>query len=177
MSVERLPVVGVLGSGGVEHRERAQALGRWLAGLGVHLLTGGGSGAMNAVSRAFSEVPDRRGLVIGILPSTAEGSASAREGYPNPWVELAVFTHLHLSGHGGTDPMSRNHINVLSSKVLVALPGGPGTASEISLALRYQRPVIAFLRDRGEIPDLPDAVRAEDDLEKIKEFVRENLTV
>jgi len=37
--------------------------------------------------------------------------------------------------------------------------------------------VIAFLRDRGEIPDLPDAVRAEDDLEKIKEFVRENLTV
>ena len=41
MSVERLPVVGVLGSGSVEHSERARALGRWLAGQGVHLLTGG----------------------------------------------------------------------------------------------------------------------------------------
>jgi uncharacterized protein (TIGR00725 family) len=178
MTVARLPVVGVLGSGGVAHQERAQPLGRWLAGLGVHLLTGGGGGVMTAVSRAFSEVTDRRGLVIGVVPSAAAGAASeARQGYPNPWVEITVFTHLHRSGRSGTDPMSRNHINVLSSNVLVALPGGSGTASEISLALRYDRPVIAYLRAREEIPDLPDAVQAEDDLGKVKEFVRQNLTV
>jgi uncharacterized protein (TIGR00725 family) len=178
MSVERLPVVGVLGSGSDEHRERAQALGRWLASLGVHLLTGGGGGVMNAVSRAFSEVPDRRGRVIGILPSAAEGTAcGARRGYPNPWVEIAVFTHLHQSGRQGTDPMSRNHINVLSSDVLVALPGGSGTASEVSLALRYRRPVVAFLRTRQEIPDLPDAVPAEGELGEVQEFVCEKLGI
>jgi uncharacterized protein (TIGR00725 family) len=178
MTVARLPVVGVLGSGDVAHEARARALGHWLARLGVHLLTGGGGGVMSAVSRAFSEVPDRRGLVIGVVPSAAEGAASeARQGYPNPWVEITVFTHLHRSGRSGTDPMSRNHINVLSSNVLVALPGGSGTASEISLALRYDRPVIAYLRAREEIPDLPDAVRAEDDLEKVKEFVRGNIDI
>ena len=176
MTVTRLPVVGVLGSGSVAHEERARTLGRWLAGQGVHLLTGGGGGVMTAVSRAFSEVQTRRGLVIGIVPSATPGEDSEpRHGYPNPWVELTVFTHLHMSGHSGTDPMSRNHINVLSSNVLVALPGGAGTASEVSLALRYGRPVVAYLRARDEIPDLPAEVRAESDLERVKEFVREKI--
>jgi predicted Rossmann-fold nucleotide-binding protein len=131
---------------------------------------------MNAVSRAFSEVPARRGLVIGIVPSAAEGTAAEpRQGYPNPWVEITVFTHLPMSGRSGTDPMSRNHINVLSSNVLVALPGGSGTASEVSLAIRYGRPVVAYLRARDEIPELPAAVRVEGDLERIKEFVREKI--
>jgi predicted Rossmann-fold nucleotide-binding protein len=131
---------------------------------------------MNAVSRAFSEVPARRGLVIGIVPSASEGAAAEpRQGYPNPWVEITVFTHLPMSGRSGTDPMSRNHINVLSSNVLVALPGGSGTASEVSLAIRYGRPVVAYLRARDEIPELPAAVRVEGDLERIKEFVCEKI--
>jgi len=125
MAVTRLPVVGILGSGSVAHQERAATLGRWLAGQGVHLLTGGGGGVMSAVS--------------------------------------------------GTEPMSRNHINVLSSNVLVALPGGAGTASEVSLALRYGRPLIAYLRARDEIPDLPASVRAESALERVKAFVRERI--
>jgi uncharacterized protein (TIGR00725 family) len=176
MTVTRLPVVGVLGSGNVAHEERAQKLGRWLAGQGVHLLTGGGGGVMSAVSRAFSEVQARRGLVIGIVPSAKPGEDSEpRHGYPNPWVELAVFTHLHMSGQSGTNPMSRNHINVLSSNVLVALPGGAGTASEVSLSLRYGRPVVAYLRSRDEIPNLPAEVPVENDLARIKEFVREKI--
>ena len=125
MTVTRLPVVGVLGSGSVAHEERAATLGRWLADQGVHLLTGGGGGVM--------------------------------------------------SGGSGTEPMSRNHINVLSSNVLVALPGGAGTASEVSLALRYGRPLIAYLRARDEIPDLPASVRAESALERVKAFVRERI--
>ena len=176
MTVTRLPVVGVLGSGSVAHEERARRLGRWLAGEGVHLLTGGGGGVMSAVSRAFSEVPTRSGLVIGIVPSANQREAALpRRGYPNPWVELPVFTHLPMSGPSGTDPMSRNHINVLSSNVLVALPGGAGTASEVSLALRYGRPVVAYLGARDEIPNLPAAVRAESELERVKAFVREKI--
>ncbi|MHC4507097.1 MAG: SLOG cluster 4 domain-containing protein, partial [Planctomycetota bacterium] len=135
----RLPVVGVLGSGTAPHAERARAVGQWLAHEGVHLLTGGGAGVMEAVSRAFFEVPDRRGAVIGILPGSADGAIPG--GYPNPWVEIAISTHLPLSGERGTDALSRNHINVLSSDVLLALPGGAGTASEVRLALRYGRPL------------------------------------
>jgi uncharacterized protein (TIGR00725 family) len=173
MSVTRLPVVGVLGSGSVAHDERSRALGSWLARQDVHLLTGGGGGVMSAVSEAFSGVGDRRGLVIGILPAAEGAAAEPREGYPNPWVEVAVRTHLPLRGDAGAEPMSRNHINVLSSDVLVALPGGSGTASEVALALRYGRPVIAFLGSRDEIPGLPAEVQAEDDLERIEAFVGE----
>jgi predicted Rossmann-fold nucleotide-binding protein len=44
----RLPVVGVMGSGSLSHSERASRLGRWLAGRGVHLLTGGAGTASEA---------------------------------------------------------------------------------------------------------------------------------
>ena len=169
-----------MGSATESHRERAAALGRWLAGKGVHLLTGGGGGVMSAVSEAFCEVPERRGLVIGVLPGDegefeSASPAAPRPGYPNPWVEIPISTHLPLSGRRGLDPLSRNHINVLSSNVLVALPGGAGTASEVLLALRYGRPVVAYLRAREEIPDLPAEARAESDLERVKEFVREKI--
>jgi predicted Rossmann-fold nucleotide-binding protein len=49
-----------------------------------------------------------------------------------------------LSGIAGTDPRSRNHINVLSSDVVIVLPGNGGTESEMTLAVRYGKPVIAF---------------------------------
>jgi hypothetical protein len=39
---------------------------------------------------------------------------------------------------------------VLSGDVVVALPGGPGTASEIALAERYHRPLIEI----GTLGDL-----------------------
>jgi predicted Rossmann-fold nucleotide-binding protein len=176
----RLAIVGVMGSGSDSHRERAAALGQWLAREGVHLLTGGGSGVMSAVSEAFCGVPERRGLVIGVLPGEepANGStapAAPRPGYPNPWVEIPIFTHLPLSGRRGLDPRSRNHINVLSSDVLIALPGGAGTASEVALALRYRRPVIAHLDERGQIDGLPDEAVVASDLAAVQEFVRSHL--
>ena len=110
---------------------------------------------MSAVSEAFHRVPDRRGRVIGILPSRSEGEFVPPAGYPNPWVEIAIQTHLPLSGLAGSQALSRNHLNILSSNVIVALPGNYGTSSEVRLALRYGKPVIAFLREREEIPDLP----------------------
>lgn len=110
--------------------------------MGVHLLTGGGGGVMESVSRAFAEVEGRAGLVVGVLPGYAASGEGAPPGYPNPWVELAVRTHLDARGAGGSDIMSRNHVNILSSDVVVALPGGEGTASEVTLALRYGRPLV-----------------------------------
>jgi uncharacterized protein (TIGR00725 family) len=159
-----------MGSGSEEHAERAEPLGRWLAREGVHLLTGGGAGTMAAVSRAFCSVPQRSGLSLGVLPGDAQGRAP--DGYPNPWVELAIRTHLPLRGRRGGEPLSRNHLNVLSAHVLVALPGGAGTSSEVALALRYARPIVAFVTERGEIPGLPPEVETRPELGGVCEFVR-----
>ena len=170
----RRPIVGVMGSGSDEHSHLTEPLGWWLAGHGYHLLTGGGGGVMAAVSRAFCSVPDRSGLAIGIVPGQVDptnGRHTPPAGYPNACVELTVTTHLPLSGERGAKPMSRNHINVLSSQVIVALPGGPGTSSEVKLAVRYARPVIAWLGPDGQIPDLPPDVPLADDLLAVQRFV------
>jgi uncharacterized protein (TIGR00725 family) len=168
----RLPIVGVMGSSEARHPRRAWSLGSWLAAEGVHLLTGGGSGVMAATSEAFASVAGRRGLVIGILPLVPAGSPASRGPYPNPWVEISIATHLPLLGDQGSEPLSRNHINVLTSDVIVALPGGPGTLSEVQLARHYGRPVVAWLFRRDEIPGLPEDVLVEADFERIKDFVR-----
>lgn len=127
---------------------------------------------MEAVSRGFHATEDRKGLVIGVLPAAGPESAWPPPGYPNPWVELSIQTHLHLSGTEGTELASRNHINVLSSDVVVALPGAEGTRSEVELALRYGKPLVAYLQDRAEIPQLPDSVLVAPQLEDIIAFVR-----
>jgi predicted Rossmann-fold nucleotide-binding protein len=46
---------------------------------------------------------------------------------------------------------ARNMINVLSSHVVVACPGGAGTLSEIALALKHGRPVILLDMDVGDV--------------------------
>ncbi len=171
----RRPVVGVLGSGSDEHRPAADAVGELLARLGVHLLTGGGRGVMTAVSRSFSETLGRRGLVIGILPCRGDDPSRPKDGYPNPWVEIAIPTHLPLSGERGTEPMSRNHINVLASDALILLPGGPGTASEAELARRYGKRVVAFLETGDFTPGLPPTVPVARSIDEVEAFLRSAL--
>ncbi len=171
-----IPIIGVMGSGTEPYTERSTLVGEWLAGEGMHLLTGGGSGVMEAVSKAFYTVPDRKGLVIGILPGMEKQDGyESLPGYPNPWVELPIYTHLPLSGPKGVDPMSRNHINILSSSVIIALPGSHGTASEIILAQKYNKPLVAFLDNRDEIPGLPRKVTVEKNFDKVKTFIKKHL--
>ena len=170
----RLPIVGVMGSGSDAHESLAMPLGIELARLGVHLLTGGGGGVMEAVSRAFFETSPRDGLVIGIVPgSVRDDCYSTKPGYPNRYVEIPIRTHLPLSGKQGTDPLSRNHINILTADIIVALPGGPGTASEIRLAIRYRKPLIVF-HDPAEDSrqTLPEEVRVTTSLESVIAFVK-----
>ena len=123
---------------------------------------------MAAVSRAFHSAPDRRGLVIGVLPGEA---GRTLKGYPNPWVEIPIATHLPLSGERGTDMRSRNHINVLSADVIVVLPGRAGTASEVHLALGYRKPLAAFVTDPGDFPNLPPDVPVCRTVDEVKAFV------
>ena len=109
---------------------------------------------MEETRKAFCEVLPREGLCIGILRgNTYPESDNTRTklfhtpSYINDWVELPIHTHLPLSGHRGREQGSRNHINVLSPDVLVALPGGSGTYSEVTLRIDYGREVILFLGD------------------------------
>jgi uncharacterized protein (TIGR00725 family) len=172
----RRPVVGVMGSSTGAFEDLAVPLGRWLASLGVHLLNGGGVATMEAVSRAFTDVSPREGLVIGVLPADLpDGSVVPRPGYPNAFVEIAIFTHLPLSGITGTDPRSRNHINILSSDVVIVLPGGEGTQSEMELAVRYGRPVIAYFGDHPVEWPVPDGVPVAREIGGVERFVRSSL--
>ena len=176
VTIHRRPVVGVMGSSSRAYEDLAEPLGRWIASLGVHLLNGGGVATMEAVSRAFTEVSPREGLVIGVLPADLpDGAAVPRAGYPNPFVEIAIFTHLPLSGIAGTDPRSRNHINILSSDVVVILPGSEGTQSEMELAVRYAKPVIAYFGDHPVAWMVPDGVPVARTLADVKRFVRSSL--
>jgi len=168
--------VGVMGSGCDEHEPLATGIGTLLARLGVNLLTGGGGGVMRAVSRAYIRAPRRGGVCIGIIPCRSERERGIpKEGYPNEFVELPIHTHLPHSAAFGMDDLSRNHINVLSSAAIIALPGAAGTASEVSLAIRYGKPVAAYAAEPTSVPDFPASVPRLLTLEAVEHFLRRHL--
>ncbi|MBI5428032.1 MAG: LOG family protein [Nitrospinae bacterium] len=142
-------MAGVIGSGSDPCENLSRPLGQWLAKKGFDLINGGGQGVMAEVARAFSSVPGRKGLCIGILPSELPCDSPERrkhyrapEGYPNRYIDIPIHTHLHLSGKSGKEIASRNHIVVLTADIVVALPGSAGTRSEIELALDYGKPLV-----------------------------------
>jgi len=168
--------IGVLGSGTDEHDELARQVGELLAELEVNLLTGGGGGVMRSVSRAFTETKRKRGVCIGIIPCLSERERGRpKEGYPNEFVELAIYTHLPLSGDRGKEDLSRNHINVLTCAALIALPGELGTASEVALALDYTKPAIAYSPDTSLVRHFPQSIRRVTMLEDVKQFLKQHL--
>jgi hypothetical protein len=119
-------IVGVRGGAVASEQTVANArgLGRLIAERGWVLLSGGrNAGVMAAASAGAKEAG---GLVVGILPDDDIARAA-------PGLDIAIPT-----GMGD----ARNVINVLASRVVVALPGGAGTVSEVALALKNGRPVI-----------------------------------
>ncbi|MCP4836830.1 MAG: hypothetical protein GY895_18920, partial [Phycisphaera sp.] len=121
----RLPILGVMGSGQHEHAELSEPLGIAIARAGWHLLTGGGNGVMASTSRAFTRTHPRAGLALGILRGDVDGTLLPD--YPNEHVEIPIATHL---AGGETEFGSRNHLNVLTADVVLALPGSVGTRAE-----------------------------------------------
>jgi uncharacterized protein (TIGR00725 family) len=147
-------VIGVMGGAvaGSDVLAIATELGRLIAEKDWVLLTGGrNAGVMAAASWGASEAG---GLVVGVLPGDSTAAVA-------PGVDIAIPT-----GMGD----ARNVINVLASHVVVALPGGAGTLSEVALALKSERPVVAVrcekceafetYRDRGLIRYVDDPAEA-----------------
>ena len=128
---------------------------------------------MSEVSRAFVGVEGRTGCAIGIVPTVSNDPLRPPVvGYPNPWVEIPIFTHLGVGPNAGDDPTSRNHINVLTSWAIILLPGGEGTASEARLALQYRTPAVAYLESRNEILRVPGEILVTRDFSDVAGFVR-----
>ena len=164
--------IGVMGSGSDTHNEIAAQVGEVLASLEVNLLTGAGGGVMTSVSRAFTAAPRKRGICIGIVPCCDEDHRHvAKNGYPNPYIELPIYTHLPYSADRGQHDLSRNHINILSSTAIIALPGGEGTRSEVELAVKYEKPVIAFASDETQLKTYHHAVKKITDIADVKKFL------
>ena len=154
-----LPILAVLGpSRSRPELDRvAEQVGAEAARSGWVVLTGGGRGVMEAACRGAVRAG---GLTVGVLPV-----ATPSGGYPNPWVRIPIFT-----GAGS----ARNAFNVLSARTCVAIGGGPGTLSEIALALKAGVPVIAW-SSWGLTP--PEGVSASgletvDDRERLLDRVR-----
>ena len=121
-------VVGVMGGSFADDHvlEDARHIGELIAEAGWVLLNGGrDAGVMAASARGAAEAG---GVVLGILPG-------------EDWDCIADAVHIPvLTGMGD----ARNQINVLSSRVVVALRGGAGTISEVALALKAGRPVVTL---------------------------------
>jgi uncharacterized protein (TIGR00725 family) len=171
-----IKTVGVMGSGWNPHDSLARDIGQLLADLEVNLLTGGGGGVMAAVSRAFVQARRGPGVCIGIIPCSEEDPGTPKDGYPNEFIELPIFTHLPYSGERGQETLSRNHINVLSCAAIVALPGSAGTLAEVSLALRYRKPVIAYFADDSLGNDFPKAIRRAANVDDVRRFLLQCLS-
>ena len=118
----RRTIIGVMGGADPDLPpkvlEDAEAVGRGIADAGAVLLCGGRTGVMEAAARGARSVPC--GETLAVLPGPDPDRA-------NPFMDQVVATGL---GNG------RNVINVLSSDAVIALPGGAGTLSEASLALK-----------------------------------------
>ncbi len=130
----RKTIIGVLGPGErarPEDERSAYVLGRLIAQEGWVVLSGGRNvGVMDAVSRGAREAG---GLTVGILPTRDPSAISSA-------VDIPIITDMGSA---------RNNINVLTSDVLIACGMGPGTASEVALALKARKPVI-LLTDNEE---------------------------
>lgn len=116
--------VSVVGSG-VEHEERAEAVGRLLAERGATVVTGGLGEVMAAASRGARS---GGGTTIGILPGETHAAA-------NEWLDHVVVTGI---GHG------RNLAVVASGDAVIAVGGRYGTLAEIGFALTLGRPVVVL---------------------------------
>ena len=150
----RRTLIGVIGSGSQSIPDLCVPLGTWLAEKGFDLINGGGHGVMEEVAKAFAEVKNREGRVIGVIPSLAHYSTpdqrakyEAPPGYPNTFTDIVIRTHLSFVGPEGKETASRNHIIILSSDLIIALPGSEGTRTEIELAIEYGKPLILISPD------------------------------
>lgn len=130
MSNERRLTAAVIGDARAsdDSLRLAEALGELVIDAGFRLVTGGLDGMMRAASRGARTARGHQpGDVIGILPTYSADDA-------NEFVEIAICTGMNHA---------RNIVVVASADVVFAVGGKSGTLSEIALAWKLGKPIIA----------------------------------
>lgn len=127
--MKQITVIGSAQSISSDVYQMAEELGKAIASRGAVLITGGRGGVMEAVCKGAKE---KQGLTVGILPGCDKDA--------NPYVDIIIVTGM---GDG------RNIINIKSADAIIAVNGGAGTLSEIALALKTDRKVIAIRPSGG----------------------------
>lgn len=120
-------------------------LGKKLAKVVNFLFSGGLGGTMEAVCKGFKSAG---GTTIGILPGYNKNDS-------NQFIDIVIPTGLGLA---------RNVLVVKAGDVVVALPGGAGTLSEIAYCLQFKVPVISLnswdIKGVTKVKTVEEAVRA-----------------
>ncbi len=133
------PIIGVLGSGvgRPDLAGLAEEVGREVARKGAVLVCGGLGGVMTDAARGAKEIG---GVTIGILPGAKTSDA-------NEFIDFPIATDMG---------QARNSIIVHTADVLIAIGGGYGTLSEIALALKSGKGVVA-LQPQYQVPGVISA--------------------
>jgi uncharacterized protein (TIGR00725 family) len=119
--------IGVIGAGICDKKisEIAYKVGELIARNRAYLYCGGLGGVMRAASKGAYE---HNGITIGILPGKTVKDA-------NPYIKIPVITCLSYM---------RNFVLVNSCELLIAISGVYGTLSELSFALKLEKPVVGI---------------------------------
>jgi uncharacterized protein (TIGR00725 family) len=128
--------IAVIGAGTSEAGldPHAADIGRLVAESGNILLCGGLGGIMEAAARGAKEAG---GTTIGIVPGAERFQA-------NSYIDFEIVTNL---GH------LRNFLIIHSADGVVALPGSYGTQTEISIAMKLGKPLVAISQHWHFIPE------------------------
>jgi uncharacterized protein (TIGR00725 family) len=120
-------LVAVCGAGSADDElfQTALSVGRLLAESGAVLICGGLGGVMQAAAQGAKSA---KGVTIGLLPGNRSQDA-------NPYIDIPLATGLSHA---------RNALITRAAHAVIALPGGPGTLSEVALALKMGRTVVGL---------------------------------
>ncbi len=140
--------VAVVGSERCDERiyRMAYEVGRLLAERGCVVINGGLGGVMEA-SSAGAKL--KGGLTVGIIPSDRKEDA-------NQYIDVVIVTDM---GH------ARNVIIAQSCDAMIAVGGGYGTISEMAIALKLGKKVVA-IEPEVVLPGLEIAESPEEAVEK-----------
>lgn len=143
-------VIALVGAGSVspDVAEIAREAGEAIARRGALLICGGLGGVMEAGCRGAKEAG---GVTIGLLPGDDPALA-------NQWVTVPLATGL---GH------ARNALIARSCHGMIAVAGETGTLSEIALALKMGKPVVAVRSVWGDLPGVTPVDNAVDGVDRL----------
>ncbi len=127
--MKQIAIIGSAEKVSPEVEQMAEEIGRGIARSGAVLISGGRKGVMEASCRGAKK---ENGLVVGILPKTNDQA--------NQFVDICIVT-----GMGD----ARNVLNVNSADAVISVCGGAGTLSEIALALKAGKRVVAMRLSGG----------------------------